>query len=275
MRPAMGTLLHVCATGRDAAATDKAVDDAVAAVARVDRLMSFHSAESDLSRLNREAVHAPQQVDPWTLAVLRRALRFSRLSDGLFDITVAPLLVRKGLLPELAESVPAGGNWRHLHVLPDGRVVFERPLWIDLGGIAKGFAVDMAIQVLRRAACSAGSVNAGGDLRRYGATSQTIHLRRSDGLIPVAELRCGAVATSGGGSADPERLAAPLGSIVDPRDQSIRQGGDAVMVAAHSCVVADALAKVAALTGRASEPLLARFGARAYWDADRPRARAR
>ena len=275
MRPAMGTLLHVCATGRDAAATDRAADAAVEAVARVDRLMSFHSTDSDLSRLNREAVHAPQQVDPWTLAVLRRALRFSILSDGLFDITVAPLLVREGLLPQLAASLPTGGSWRHLRVLPDGRVMFERPLWIDLGGIAKGFAVDMAIQVLRRADCSAGSVNAGGDLRRYGATSQTIHLRRSDGLIPIAELRCGAVATSGGGSEEPERLAVPLGRIVDPRDQSLRQGEDAVLVAARSCVVADALAKVAALAGRASEPLLARFGARAYWDADRSRAGAR
>jgi len=265
MRPAMGTLLHVSAAGPDAAATETALDDAVASVDRVERLMSFHAQDSELTRLNRAAASAPQRVDPWTFAVLRRARRMAALSDGLFDITVAPLLVRQGLLPQSMDAPPDGGNWRDLTLLPDGRVFFERPLMLDLGGVAKGFAVDQAIHALRRGGCTEASVNAGGDLRRFGTRPHVIHLRRRTGLVPVAELRCGAVATSGGQDQDHERVAQPLGCIFDPRQRRAWAGTGSVMVAAPSCVIADALTKVAALAGPACKPLLARFGARALW----------
>src|SRR5258705_8697225 len=89
MRPAMGTLVHVCASGADATATQRAVDAAFATVERVERLMSFHDPESELSRLNREAGRRPQTVHPWTWAVLRRALRVAKASNGLFYYTAA------------------------------------------------------------------------------------------------------------------------------------------------------------------------------------------
>jgi FAD:protein FMN transferase len=264
----MGTLLHVSASGPDSAAVEVAVDAAVAAVERVDRLMSFHAEDSELTRLNREAALTPQRVDPWTYAVLQRATRIASLSDGLFDVTVAPLLVAVGLLPRGADMPPDGGHWRDLRLLSDGRVSFERPMLVDLGGIAKGFAVDQAIHVLRRAGCTEAVVNAGGDLRRFGPKPHPIHLRRNSGLVPVAELRCGAVATSRPHAADGERLAQPIGCIFDPRQRRAWNGNGSVMVAAPSCVVADALTKVAALAGPACEPLLSRFGARALWDTE-------
>ena len=77
MRPAMGTLVHVSATGPDAT---RAVDAALDSVAQVDRLMSFHDPASELSMLNREAARAPCIVHPWTWAVLRRALRIAEAS---------------------------------------------------------------------------------------------------------------------------------------------------------------------------------------------------
>ncbi len=138
-------------------------------VERVERLMSFHDADSELSRLNRNAGRTPQTVHPWTWAVLRRALRIAEASDGLFDITVAPLLVREGLLPGTAETSLQCGNWRHIVLMPDCRVFLARPMLLDLGGIAKGFAVDRAIHELTRRRCTQGVVNAGGDLRRFGS----------------------------------------------------------------------------------------------------------
>ena len=63
---------------------------------------------------------------------------------------------------------------------------------LDLGGIAKGFAVDQAIHALRRGGCSEAIVNAGGDLRRFGRTPHPIYLRRGTGPVQVAVLRCGA-----------------------------------------------------------------------------------
>ena len=274
MRPALGTLVHVCASGPGTAA-QRSVDAALATVERVERLMSFHDPESELSRLNREAGRTPQTVHPWTWAVLRRALCIAEASAGLFDITVAPLLVREGLLPGTADASLQCGNWRHIVLLPDCRVFLERPMLLDLGGIAKGFAVDRAIHELKRGGCTQAVVNAGGDLRRFGRISQPIHLRRRDGLVQVAELRCGAIATSAPHAAHTERLAQPLGSIFDPRTRRAWNASGAVMVAAPSCVIADALTKVAALAGPACGPLLARFGARALWDTDPEHLEAR
>jgi FAD:protein FMN transferase len=271
MRPAMGTLLHISAAAADAATAQQAVESAFVAIHRVECLMSFHDPESELSRINREAVRAPQTVHPWTWAVLRRARRVAEASDGLFDISVAPLLVRTGFLPGAVDEAVQGGNWRDIVLMPDSRVFFSRPTLLDLGGIAKGFAVDRAIHELRRAGCTQAMVNAGGDLRCFGSIYQPIHLRRHEGLAKVAELRCGAIATSAphaARAAHAERLAQPLGSIFDPRTHTQWKGQSAVMVAAPTCMIADALTKVAALAGPICEPLLARFGARAKWDVD-------
>lgn len=265
MRPAMGTLVHVAAIG---VAAEESIDGAFAAIDLVDRLMSFHDPRSELSRLNREAAHAPQSVHPWTLAVLRRALTIFEASAGLFDITVAPLLVKRGLLPGAADAMFECGVTRDIVLMPGRRVFFKRPMLVDLGGIAKGFAIDVAIHALRRGGCSQATVNAGGDLRRFGPDAQPIHLRRRAGLVKVAELRCGAIATSAPHVDHPDRLAQPLGSIFDPNARCEWHGNGAVMVAAPSCIIADALTKVAALAGPTSAPLLARFGAKALWDAD-------
>ena len=262
MRPAMGTLVQVDARG---SAAERSIEAAFAAIELVDRLMSFHDAQSELSRLNREAARAPQTVHAWTWAVLRRALAIAEASNGLFDITVAPLLVKQGLLPGTANPTLECGVSRDIVLMPQCQVFFRRPLLVDLGGIAKGFAIDVAIHALRRSGCTEAAVNAGGDLRRFGQQAQPIHLRRRDGLMKVAELRCGAIATSAPHAEHPERLAQPLGSIFDPHAKRAWNGGEAVMVAAPSCVIADAFTKVAALAGPSSAPLLARFGAKALW----------
>jgi thiamine biosynthesis lipoprotein len=268
MQPAMGTLVHVSAAAPDTVAAQEAVDAAFDTIARIERLMSFHDAGSDLSRLNREGWRTPQTVHPWTWTVVRHALRFARASNGLFDITVAPLLVREGLLPGSATATPESGDWRQIKLLSDFRISFTRPMLLDLGGIAKGFAVDQAIYQIRKRGCTEAVVNAGGDLRCYGRVPRTIHLRRHDGLVKVAEVRRGAVATSAPRTAHPGRLAQPLGCIFNPRTRRAWDAGAAVMVAAPSCMVADALTKVAALAGPACTPLLARFGAQAQWDTE-------
>jgi thiamine biosynthesis lipoprotein len=262
----MGTLVHIRARGSAATDVERAIEAAFEAVELTERLMSFHCRASELSRLNRSAHQHPQPVHRWTGAVLSRALRIAAASDGLFDVTVAPVLVRDGLLPASDLDVPdAGASWRDLRLLPGPRVFYARPMLLDLGGIAKGFAVDQAIHALRQHGCSAGTVNAGGDLRRFGAEHEAIHLGLRDSTAPLAELRVGAIATSAARAGSPERLAQPLGHIVDPRSARRWAWEGGVSVAASTCVIADALTKVAALAGPASRSLLARFGAQALW----------
>ena len=264
----MGTFVHIAASGPDSETVECAIEKAFDAIAQVERLMSFHDRRSELSRLNRDAHRQPQSVHPWTFAVLKRSLKIADASEGLFDITVAPLLVKVGLLPHANDIEPHSGNWRSLKLLDDNRVFFEQSVLLDLGGIAKGFAVDQAIHVLRRARCSEAVVNAGGDLRRFGTKHHPLYLRRSSGLVQVAELRCGAVATSSPHANIPDRLAQPIGCIIDPTQQRAWTGNVNVMVVARSCMIADALTKVAALAGPACQPLLNRFGAQAIWHAE-------
>jgi thiamine biosynthesis lipoprotein len=265
-RPALGTLLDIRARGPDRGRVERAIDAAFDAVDRVEQLMSFHRGDSDLSHLNRAANGEPQTVHPWTYAVLRRATCLAALSEGLFDVAVAPVLIAEGLLPRVPARA-GGGCSRDLELLPACRVFFRRPMLLDLGGIAKGFAVDQAIHALRRAGCSEALVNAGGDLRRFGPRSELIHLRTQSGAVPLAELGCGALATSMPYRPRRERMAQPSGGIVDPHRGRLWEGPGCVSVAARSCTLADALTKVAALAGPACRPLLARFGAQALWHA--------
>jgi FAD:protein FMN transferase len=264
----MGTFVHISASGADSATVESAIEKAFKAIEQVERLMSFHDRNSELSRLNRDAHRQPQSVHPWNYAVLKRALQISAASDGLFDISVAPLLVEIGLLPHSNDLVTQYGNWRSLKLLDNHGVFFDQPMLLDLGGIAKGFAVDQAIHVLRKANCSEAIVNAGGDLRRFGTQHHPLYLRRRADLVQVAELRCGAVATSSPHAKIPDRLAQPIGCIIDPKQQRAWTGNGSVMVAARSCMIADALTKVAALAGPACQPLLNRFGAQAIWDTE-------
>jgi len=274
----MGTLVAIVAGGSEASRVEQAIDAAFSAVEATERLMSFHRVDSELTRLNCGASQRAQKVHPWTFGVLRRAMRIAALSDGLFDVAVAPVLMQSGLLPACGVPTPDGtATWRDLRLQRDSHVFYERPMLLDLGGIAKGFAVDQAIQALKRHGCSQGFVNAGGDLRRFGPGFEPVRVRTGDATVPLAELRCGAIATSAARAVYPGRLAQPIGAIVDPRAGQPWQWTGSVSVAAPTCTVADALTKVAALAGPACAPLLARFGAQALWWTDttqsEPRAR--
>jgi thiamine biosynthesis lipoprotein len=193
-RPLLGTLVDIAASGADAVSLHRAVDRAFHEIARVHALMSFHASGSDVTRLNRLAHRASVTVHPWTFAVLREARLTARASRGLFDITVAPRLVRAGVLP-VPRGVPRPHPRAHqddVVLLAGNRVRFRRPLLIDLGGIAKGFAVDRALHALRAAGVPQAMVNAGGDIACYGSEAQTIHVRlpgAAGGVVPLGQLR--------------------------------------------------------------------------------------
>ena len=262
-RPLLGTFVEIAAGGGPQAAVDAAIDEAFQAVADVHRLMSFHKSASDLGRLNREASTRPVTVHPWTHAVLRTALELREASGGVFDITVAPVLQGMGLLPGPANGFHAASSNTERDVTVDAlsfhRVRFRRPgVRIDLGGIAKGFAVDRALEILRRHGMTRGLVNAGGDLAAFGPSAEIVSIR--DPRHPAAILcrvavRDEALASSGGGAAvviDP-RMAEPVGAILG------------ATVRAPSCILADALTKIVMVAGEGAGAVLARYGARALF----------
>jgi thiamine biosynthesis lipoprotein len=178
-RPLLGTVVEIAAYGADAESARCAVERAFGAVEEVHRLMSYHDPDSEVSRINREAATQPVAVGRHTWRVLEAAGVFAQASDGLFDITVATTLAALGFLPRHPGLPRASGqgDWRHVELLPGQRVRLARGLRVDLGGIAKGYAVDRAIETLKAAGLSAGRVNAGGDLRVFGALPQRIQVR--------------------------------------------------------------------------------------------------
>jgi thiamine biosynthesis lipoprotein len=264
-RPLLGTLVEIAAHGPDAEA---AVAAAFRAVEQVHALMSYHDPASDLSRLNREAAARPVTIDPWTWRVLAAARDFSAASDGLFDITVAPALTRLGYLPRHEDFPRACGHadWRCIELLPRHQVRFARPLHIDLGGIAKGFAVDKAIEALQAGGVTRARVNAGGDLRRFGAGIEPLHVRHPDApavLLPLAELQDGAAATSAGYFAPRQRGGRQVSPHIHPHTGQALASGASATVLAPDCMTADALTKIVLADCPAALPVLERYGARA------------
>jgi FAD:protein FMN transferase len=163
---------EVVAYGPDPETLATAVERALDEVDRIDRLMSHYRPESPLSRLNREAAQGAVAVEPELVAFLAECLRYNRESAGAFDVTVGPLMKAwgffggEGRLPEERELAAASASVGYAHVVLDSdrsTVRFDRAgVELDLGGIAKGYAVDRAVAVLARAGITAALVSAGG-----------------------------------------------------------------------------------------------------------------
>ena len=172
----MGTRIAVEVWHDDPAAAERAIDAVIAEMHRIDALMSVYKEDSQVSRVNRDAAAGPVKVDPELAALISRALEFSEMSGGAFDITYASVGYlydyRAHMHPtdsQIKAALP-GINWHHVVVDPAASTIrFTQPgVRIDLGGIAKGYAVDTSIAILARLGITNATVTAGGDSRILG-----------------------------------------------------------------------------------------------------------
>jgi thiamine biosynthesis lipoprotein len=274
-RPLLGTFVEIAVTGASRTDMDAAIEAAFSAMAQIHNLMSFHEAGSDVWYLNNEASTHPVCVHPWTFQVLQTAIDLHQRSAGIFDIAVAPVLQGMGLLPRASAWRPPAGNpptAEAIELLPGRRVRFKHPdTRIDLGGIAKGYAVDRAIDVLRGHGMRVGLVNAGGDLAVFGPSPHLIHIRDPRNLrylLCRADLRNAALASSGR-RLDPLVSPHPLDSaVIDPRKCRPARTILGATVRAPSCMIADALTKVVMIAGRSAGALLDHYRAGAFFIAE-------
>ncbi len=271
-RPLLGTLVEIEVAGADEAGLRPAIAAAFGEIERIHGLMSFREIDSDVGRLNRAAAQTPVQVSRDTFAVLEMAASIHAASGGAFDIAVAPHLIARGRLPNLYGSpLPArAGSTRDIQLSSERMVRFARPLAIDLGGIAKGYAVDGAIARLAQfPAVDYALVNAGGDIRIAGGSTLPIHVRdplHSGRLLPPILLGSGALASSAADGNCPQVEA--RGPHVLPHPDAVPRFA-AASVCAPTCMVADALTKVVLAGVPNSGTILQRFGASALamdWD---------
>jgi thiamine biosynthesis lipoprotein len=244
VRPYIGTLVAIDAESATEAGALAAIESAFAAIERVGRLL--HPRTGTDSRLLCAApVGERVQLDPWSYELLAVCRELHAASGGVFD----PCLpARLGRMDAIDLSVA-------------GCATKLADLDLDLGGIAKGFAVDRAVDALRERGCTSGLVNAGGDLRVFGPARRVIVLRKEGGVADRLELADEALAVSEPKSprSPPEHLGYYLGTTGE------RVAGSWAAVSAPSATLADGLVKCAMLcTREVSDSLLALYGARVF-----------
>ncbi len=264
---AMGSTATVRACGPDAEALPAIVGEALDEVDRIDRLMSHYRRDSPLSRLNREAADGPVAVEPELLDFLAECLRWSRESDGAFDVTVGPLMKAwgffrdEGRVPgeeELTRTLEVVG---YRHVVLDreaGTVRFDRPgVELDLGGIGKGYAVDRVVELLRRRGVASALVNLGGSSvyglgAPPGRKAWEIGIQDPSGAgktTLTVRLRDRALSVSGGYERFFEKDGVTYSHIMDPRTGRPVQGVLSVAVLTDTATAGDALDDIAFVQG--------------------------
>lgn len=226
----MGTFLALQATGKVASEVESAIEAAFAAVIAVDHRMHPGAADSDLARISNSPLHTPVAVHPSTRELLTLARRLNVLTLGVFD----PCLpVRTGQLSDVE--------------IADDGIICHQPVALDFGGFAKGYAVDCAIEVLMRHGCTAGLVNAGGDLRVFGSPTEPVLLRSPSGELTELSLTDAALAVSDARAESRPaehrgyyvRSGASLDSLADVGQLATNYAA----VMARQAVIADALSK--------------------------------
>jgi thiamine biosynthesis lipoprotein len=177
-RPVMGTFAHIIAVAPNQRTANKSIEAAFEQLHNIEMLMSYHRDNSELANVNRNAYKEPVKVSSQTFEVLQKAAEFSKLSDGAFDVTVGPLM---DLWHSAAEtnSVPTDAKLAEVRA----KVGYEKVILdanqmsiqfavegmkLDLGGIAKGYAIDKAVETMTNCGSTGGMVDVGGNIRCFG-----------------------------------------------------------------------------------------------------------
>ncbi|HYM29036.1 MAG TPA: FAD:protein FMN transferase [Steroidobacteraceae bacterium] len=246
LRVGLGTYIAIDAWADTDAQAIAAIESAFAAIAAVDAAMHPARAGSALARINAASPGTRLDIDVGTHQLLELSRRLHALTQGVFDPCLPE---RPGSLSDLEWSDAPDRAW----------VICRKPLALDFGGLAKGYAVDRAVAALRERGCRAGLVNAGGDMRLFGDRRETVFVRRADGRGRPLALAETALAVSDLDAC--ERPREHRGYYV--RGRRPTGGRRYAAVLAHTAAVADALTKCLLLCPETSaQRALAAFGAR-------------
>jgi len=207
----MGTLVEITVSHSDPEVIQNVTTEAFNEMQRIEGLMSTYIPDSEISRINRAAGKQAVAVSPEVEEVIREGIFWSEQSNGAFDITVEPLVQlwdfdgEKEFIPgeSTIRKTASLVNYRNIEIKDHTVRLKNRGMAINVGGLAKGYAVDRAISILR-SKVSSGIVNAGGDLYAFGQKSKqsswTIglqHPRKPQDLLAAFAVKNQAIATSG------------------------------------------------------------------------------
>jgi len=259
--PVMGTMADFVVAHPDRARAQAALNAALAELQQVERWMTRFDADSDIGRVNRLAAGEAVTVSPATAEVVRAALGWAEATDGEFDPCLVRVIEtwdvanRKEPPPATAFTRLAG---RRLYRAVDVDRLAGQPAvrltggdaGLDLGGIAKGYGVDRAVEALRRHGIAHAIVNVGGDLYAMGTAGDDEPWRvavrspeRPETTVATLEVRDQAVATSGSYLQYFENRGRRYHHLIDPATASPRACAmRSLTISADSCITADAAA---------------------------------
>ncbi|MBN2182810.1 MAG: FAD:protein FMN transferase [Sedimentisphaerales bacterium] len=271
-RLVMGTFARVVVVAKDTKTAEKCVEAAFAEIYNVDNLMSDYKSDSEIGIVNKNAADHAVEVGESTFGLLQKSVEFSKLTEGAFDITVGPLVdlfhaaQENKIAPdkEQIDKAKSRVGFEKLILDPNNRTVkfAVEGMRLDLGGIAKGYAIDKAIEAAHKTGAIGAMVDIGGDIRCFGKPAKgknywLVGLQNPDlteeatGLDLVLRLKIkeGAITTSG----DYQQFVIIDGKqyshIIDRRTGTSSDSLSSVTIIADNATDADALATAVSVMG--------------------------
>ncbi len=254
----MGTIVFVTGVAPDEQVAKTAVAEGLAEIKRLERLMSTWIPTSELSRVNAAAGTQPVSVGSENLVLLNISLRIAAMTEGGFNIAVGPAVnawnvSQEGRVPsqEALAAVRPLVSLSNISIDNKAKTVFltKKGMFVDVGGIGKGFAADLVVEVMKSAGATAGVVALSGDIKTFGRMPDQErfvfgiqHPRKEQGhILGHMELENEAVSTAG----DYQRFFMKDGiryhHILDPKTLQPARGCQSVTIVAKDGVMADGL----------------------------------
>ena len=238
-KPLLGTYVEVNIKG------DYSRDDLVEMstkafniVEEIENTMSFYDKSSELSYINNNAYDKPCDLSKDMLKVISTALNISQLTNGLYDISIVNELIKQKLLPKISNGFDSNSSWKNITIY-DGKISFSKRMKIDLGGIAKGYAVDKAFSYFKDKKDVDVVINAGGDLIMNNWKSKKIDIKYNNIDSLSLKMYNKALATSSN-----YYFRKGQSAIISPFTREPKLTSDTISVFADNCMLADALTKV-------------------------------
>jgi thiamine biosynthesis lipoprotein len=228
-------------------------------VAKVQSLMSVHDPMSDISIMNHlDGGELPKkiQVHPWTYEVLLIAKKIFEETGGLFDCGACEH-------HENQKNCRISSTLQSIECVPHHNIIIHHPVFMDLGGIAKGYAVDRGIEILKSFGIENAIINAGGDIRVIGDRFFTIQLREfkhQGACIRLGDLKDGAIATSST-LFECHHIQTGVTKLIHPKTGKRIKDYLSYSIVAPTCVIADSLTKALAIEQNIDAPYFKTFGA--------------
>ena len=268
----MGTstrLVAVVRAGDEATAT-RALEEAERVLRLLETRLSTWIEASEMSRLNAAPANEPLTLSEHSLAVLTRARELHEATGGAFDITARPVIElwrqadATGAPPsrEAIELARSTAGWTGLRIENGSAIKSSAAVQVDVDGLAKGYAIDRALDALAEAGAVGGMAEVGGDLRVFGPApdggSWPIGVRSpfAEAVLGTVELEGEAVCTSGAYARPVEIGGARYSHIVDPRTGEPADPASSVTVIAPDAMTADAWATALSILGSEGLELL-------------------